>query len=68
MPGQGRPLILSGSGQVLPKHARRPRPGIVRLRALPPFDPAANYTLKDREAFKNDLRALMDRAYQEMRS
>ena len=61
------PIIVSGSGQVLPKHARSPKPGLVRLRALPPFDPAA-YTLKDREAFKNDLWALMDRAYQEMRS
>jgi 1-acyl-sn-glycerol-3-phosphate acyltransferase len=61
------PIILSGSGAVLPKHARRPAPGLVRLRALPPFDPTAAYTLKEREAFKNDLWALMDRAYQEMR-
>jgi 1-acyl-sn-glycerol-3-phosphate acyltransferase len=61
------PIILSGSGQVLPKHARRPAPGLVRLRALPPFDPAATYSLKEREAFKNDLWALMDGAYQEMR-
>lgn len=61
------PLILTGSGRVLPKHARSPRPGVVRLRALPPFDPAARYTLSEREAFKNDLWALMDRAYQETR-
>jgi 1-acyl-sn-glycerol-3-phosphate acyltransferase len=61
------PIIVSGSGAVLPKHARRPSPGLVRLRALPPFDPAATYALKEREAFKNDLWALMDRAYQEMR-
>jgi len=62
------PLIVEGSGRVLPKHARSPQPGVVRVRALPPFDPAASYTLKDREAFKNDLWALMDRAYQEMRA
>lgn len=61
------PLILTGSGAVLPKHARRPTPGVVRLRALLPFDPAVAYTLKEREAFKNDLWALMDGAYQEMR-
>jgi 1-acyl-sn-glycerol-3-phosphate acyltransferase len=64
---QVAPIIVSGSGAILPKHARRPRPGIVRLRALPPFDPADRYTLSEREAFKNDLWALMDRAYQEMR-
>jgi len=61
------PLILTGSGRILPKHARSPRPGVVRLRALPPFDPAERYTLSEREAFKNDLWALMDRAYQETR-
>ena len=61
------PIILSGSGAVLPKHGRRPTPGVVRLRALPPFDPAATYSLKEREAFKNDLWALMNGAYQEMR-
>ncbi len=61
------PIIITGSGHLLPKHARRVKPGVVRLRALPPFDPAASYTLKEREAFKNDLWALMDRAYQEMR-
>ena len=61
------PLILTGSGRILPKHARSPRPGVVHVRALPPFDPAERYTLSEREAFKNDLRALMDRAYQETR-
>ena len=61
------PIIISGSARILPKHARWPRPAVVRLRALPPFDPAAAYTLKEREAFKNDLWARMDGAYQEMR-
>lgn len=62
------PLILVGSGDVLPKHARTPKPGRVRVRALAPLDPSAAYTIKDRDAFNNDLWALMDKAYQEMRS
>lgn len=61
------PIVLSGSGRILAKHGKGIRPGEVRLRALPPFDPAASYGLKEREAFKNDLWARMDGAYQEMR-
>ena len=62
------PVIVSGSGNVLAKHGRRLTPGVVRIRALPPFDAAAAYTLKQREAFKKDLWDRMDAAYQEMRS
>jgi 1-acyl-sn-glycerol-3-phosphate acyltransferase len=65
---QVAPLVLEGSGGVLPKHGRRLAPGVVRLRALPPFDAAALYTLKERENFKNDLWDRMDAAYQEMRA
>ena len=65
---QVAPVVLSGSGGVLPKHGRRLTPGVVRLRALPPFDAAALYTLKERENFKNDLWDRMDAAYQEMRA
>ncbi|BAH77288.1 lysophospholipid acyltransferase family protein [Solidesulfovibrio magneticus] len=65
---QVAPLVLEGSGGVLPKHGRRLTPGVVRLRALPPFDAAALYTLKERENFKNDLWDRMDAAYQEMRA
>ncbi len=61
------PVVVSGSAGLLPKHGRRIRPGVVAVRALPPFDPHASYTLKEREAFKNDLWARMDGAYQEMR-
>uniref|UniRef100_I2Q4L2 1-acyl-sn-glycerol-3-phosphate acyltransferase n=1 Tax=Desulfovibrio sp. U5L TaxID=596152 RepID=I2Q4L2_9BACT len=61
------PVIVTGSGALLSKHGRRVRPGVVTVRALPPFDPHASYTLKEREAFKNDLWARMDGAYQEMR-
>ena len=65
---QVAPLVLVGSGGVLPKHGRRLTSGVVRLRALPPFDAAALYTLKERENFKNDLWDRMDAAYQEMRA
>ncbi|WP_428562158.1 MAG: lysophospholipid acyltransferase family protein [Solidesulfovibrio sp. DCME] len=61
------PIIITGSAGLLPKHGKRVRSGTVTVRALPPFDPHAQYTLKEREAFKNDLWARMDGAYQEMR-
>jgi 1-acyl-sn-glycerol-3-phosphate acyltransferase len=62
------PIIVSGSGTILAKHGRTLTPGVVRIRALPPFDAAAAYSLKQREAFKNDLWDRMDAAYQEMRT
>jgi 1-acyl-sn-glycerol-3-phosphate acyltransferase len=61
------PVIVTGSADILPKHGKWVRAGQVTVRALPPFDPHAQYTLKEREAFKNDLWARMDAAYQEMR-
>jgi 1-acyl-sn-glycerol-3-phosphate acyltransferase len=61
------PVIITGSARVLPKHGKWVRAGEVTVRALPPFDPHAQYTLKQREAFKNDLWARMNAAYQEMR-
>lgn len=64
---QVAPIIITGSGAILSKHARLVRPGVVSVHALTPFDPHASYTLKEREAFKNDLWARMDGAYQEMR-
>lgn len=61
------PVVVVGAGELLSKRCRRIRQGTVTVRALPPFDPHASYTLKEREAFKNDLWARMDGAYQEMR-
>ena len=61
------PLIVTGSARILPKHGKWVRAGHVTVRALPPFNPHDTYTLKEREAFKNDLWARMDAAYQEMR-
>ncbi len=59
------PLIVTGSSRVLPKKALLLRPGTIRITALPPFDPAERYTLKNRDDFKNDLRSRMLAAYLE---
>lgn len=60
------PLVMEGTGKLLPKGKRFFNPDqLVRLRALPPVDPAA-YTIKDRERFKDDMYALMNDAYQEL--
>ncbi|OGR36037.1 MAG: glycerol acyltransferase [Desulfovibrionales bacterium GWA2_65_9] len=60
------PLVMEGTGKLLPKGSRFFNPDqLVRLRALPPVDPAA-YTIKDREKFKDDMYALMNEAYQKL--
>lgn len=60
------PLVMEGTGKLLPKGKRFFNPDqLVRLRALPPVDPAA-YTIKDREQFKDDMYALMNDAYQKL--
>lgn len=59
------PLIVTGSARVLPKKALRLRGGTIHIKALPPFDPAQTYSLREREDFKNDLRARMLAAYLE---
>jgi len=58
------PLIVTGSGSVLPKGTTRLRPGTIRITALPPVDTQA-YTLKDRDAFKTHMENLMKNAYLE---
>lgn len=60
------PIIITGTGRLLPKGRLWPnRNATIRVRALPPVDPAA-YTIKDRERFKDDMYASMNGAYQEM--
>jgi len=58
------PLIVTGSGSVLPKGTTRLRPGTIRITALPPVDTRA-YTLKDRDAFKSHMETIMRNAYLE---
>lgn len=58
------PLLITGTGAMLPKHALRLRPTRqVRVRALPPIVTQGRYTVKDRERFKDDLYALMNAEY-----
>jgi 1-acyl-sn-glycerol-3-phosphate acyltransferase len=58
------PLLITGTGQILPKHALRLRSGCeVRVHALPPIVTQGRYTVKDREKFKDDLYALMNAEY-----
>ena len=59
------PLIVCGSRGVLPKGKLAPRPGLVTVDALPPFNPAERFTLKQRELFRVWLSDHMSQAYQE---
>lgn len=59
------PVVIHGTGDVVRKGTGRIYPGPVRVRALPAFSPA-DYTLKDRERFKDDLFKVMDQAWREM--
>ncbi|CCH47255.1 lysophospholipid acyltransferase family protein [Pseudodesulfovibrio piezophilus] len=60
------PFVMAHTGRVMPKGKmiidNRP---VVRFKALPIIDPS-QYTLKEREKFKDDLRAMMSKAYKEL--
>jgi len=61
------PMIITGTRAVLPRGRNLPSPGVVRIEALAPFDPAERFTLKQREQFKDWFKQTMDAAYQERR-
>jgi 1-acyl-sn-glycerol-3-phosphate acyltransferase len=60
------PFVMTNTGRIMGKGDffidNRP---VVRFKALPVIDPA-RYTLKDRERFKDDLYAMMNKAYQDL--
>ena len=60
------PIVVCGTGDALPKGRLLLRPATIRVRALAPV-PAGSYTLKQRDQFRDDLHAMMDAAYQELR-
>ena len=62
------PLVITGTAHVLRKKSVWLRPGVVKVRALPPIETAGRYTLKQREAFRDDLYGLMNGAYRELRN
>lgn len=61
------PLVLSGSGEIKPKHSPFIRGGVVRVKILPAIDPG-RYNMKEREALRADLETMMEDAYQELRN
>jgi 1-acyl-sn-glycerol-3-phosphate acyltransferase len=60
------PFVMTNTGRIMGKGDffidNRP---VVRFKALPVIDPA-RYTLKEREQFKEDLHAMMNKAYKEL--
>lgn len=60
------PIVMTNTGRVMGKgqFVINNEP-IVRVKALPVIDPS-EYTLKDREKFKDDLYEMMNKAYKEL--
>jgi 1-acyl-sn-glycerol-3-phosphate acyltransferase len=60
------PFVMTNTGRIMGKGDividNRP---VVRFKALPVIDPS-QYALKDREKFKDDLHAMMSKAYREL--
>jgi len=60
------PIVMTNTGRIMGKGQKvldnRP---IIRVKALPVIDPS-EYTIKDREKFKDDLYAMMNKAYMEL--
>lgn len=60
------PIVMTNTGRIMGKGQfiidNRP---VVRVKALPVIDPS-QYTLKDREKFKDDLYEMMNTAYKEL--
>jgi 1-acyl-sn-glycerol-3-phosphate acyltransferase len=59
------PVVMSGSGEIMPKGKWSIRPGTITIKALPPVAPGS-YSLKEREQFKENLQQAMNGAYLEM--
>ncbi len=60
------PFVITNTGKVMGKGAFLiDNRHVVRFKALPIIDPS-QYTIKDREKFKNDLRETMSQAYREL--
>lgn len=60
------PIVMTNTGRIMGKGQKvldnRP---IARVKALPVIDPS-QYTIKDREKFKDDLYEMMSKAYKEL--
>lgn len=62
------PVVLTGTGKAMPKDRKLFAPGrhTARVKVLPAIETQGNYTLKDRERLKDDLRDLMRSNLKEM--
>lgn len=61
------PVVVHGAYELLPKTSLVPKPGLIRLRFLPPV-PTAGLGVGDAEALAERLRRSMAQAYDEMRA
>lgn len=60
------PFVMTNTARVMPKGSMCiDNRHVVRFKVLPIIDPS-EYTIKDREKFKNDLRESMSKAYKEL--
>ncbi len=59
------PLVMAGSHRLLPKGLLSITPTVIRIKALPPLD-VSQYTIKERELFRQDMYAVMNTAYQSL--
>ncbi|MFW5836723.1 MAG: lysophospholipid acyltransferase family protein [Desulfovibrionaceae bacterium] len=60
------PVVMDGTGEAFPKGSLFMRRRPIRIRVLAPAAPG-DYTLKQREQFKDDLYQRMNETYQELR-
>jgi 1-acyl-sn-glycerol-3-phosphate acyltransferase len=60
------PVIVDGTGEVLPKGSFRLRPGHTTLHVFEPLD-ASGYSLRERERFREELRSYMQNRLSEIR-
>lgn len=60
------PIVMTNTGRVMGKGQNvLDNRHLIRVKALPVIDPS-EYTIKDREKFKDDLYAMMNEAYKEL--
>lgn len=60
------PVLIRGSGRVMPSGSFILRPGVIRVRALPPRPVPEDATIKDRNGLKTAVWAEMDTTLTEM--
>ncbi len=62
------PVLIAGTGDVLPKNSLRITPGHVAVKLFPAVETKDTYTLKEREKLKNDMWNLMHEHFKETKA